>query len=78
MVDGRQLRELVLVRVRRHHGQRDVAGLVLDPVVVRRVRIPSEAEQLAVEVVGRFHVGHRHADVVDALDHGVEPSEYGA
>ena len=75
---GRQCRELVLVRVRRHDGQRDVAGFVLDPVIAGRVRIPLEAEQLAVEVVGRVHVGHRDADVVDALDHGVEPSEYGA
>ncbi len=32
---GRQRRELVVVRVRRHDRERDVAGLVLDPVVVR-------------------------------------------
>ena len=41
--------ELVVVRVWRHDGEREVPGLVLDPVVGRRVRIPAQAEELAVE-----------------------------
>jgi hypothetical protein len=40
----RERRELVVVGVRRHHRERDVAGLVLDPVLVRRVRVPRQAE----------------------------------
>ena len=65
---GRERRELVVVRVRRHDGERDVPGLVLDPVVGRGVRVPPQTEQLSVEVVRRVDVGHRNADVVDALD----------
>ena len=41
----RQRRELVVVRVRRHDRERHVPGLVLDPVVVRGVRVPLEPEQ---------------------------------
>ncbi len=68
----RQRRELVVVGVRGHHREGDVAGLVLDPVLVRRVRVPLEAQHLTVEVGRLRHVRHRDADVVDALhvDHG--------
>ena len=34
----------------------------------RGVRVPAQAEQLAVEVIRASHVRHRNADVVDALD----------
>src|SRR6266542_2646276 len=73
---GRQGRELVVVRMRRHDRERDVADLVLDPVLSGRVRIPLEAQHLAVEVIGRVHVRHREADVVNALDvnHGAHTS----
>ena len=69
---GRQRRELVVVGVRGHHREGDVAGLVLDPVLVRRVRVPLEAQHLTVEMGRLRHVRHRDADVVDALhvDHG--------
>ena len=44
------------------------------------VRIPCQAERLAVEVVRPLEIGHGHRDEVDALDlhQGVEPSGYGA
>jgi hypothetical protein len=44
-----QRRELVVVGLRRHR-ERHVAGLVLDPVLPRRVRVPLEAQNLSVEV----------------------------
>ena len=76
----RQGLELVVVRVRRHDRQRQVACLVLDPVVMRRVRILLEAEDLAVELLRLVDVRDRHADVVDALDtdHVACLSPYGA
>jgi hypothetical protein len=65
--------------VRRHDGERDVAGLVLDPVVVGRVRIAAQPEQLAVEPVRLVDVLDGNADVVDALDADHENrSAYGA
>src|ERR671937_553720 len=58
--------------VRRQHGERDVAGLELQPVLVGRVRIQRQAEKLPVELLGLFDVFDGDADVVDALD--VNPS----
>ena len=51
IVAGGSAGELVVVRVRRHHREGDVSGLVLDPVVAGGVRILREAEQFAVEAV---------------------------
>jgi len=47
--------------VRRHDRERHVAGLVLDPVLGRRARVPLEAQHLSVEVVRLLHVRHRDA-----------------
>ena len=80
IVPGGNGGEHVVVRLGRHHRERDVRGLVLDPVVVVEVLVPRQAEHLAVEVLRRLDVVHRHADVVDArdLDQGVLPSRYGS
>jgi hypothetical protein len=58
---------------------REVAGLELGPVLVRR-RVSREPECLTVELLGPRHVGDGQRDEVRALDvdHGVEPSENGA
>jgi hypothetical protein len=64
------------VRLGCHHRERDVRGLVLDPVLVVEVFVPRQAEHLPVEVLRRLDVVHRDADVVDARDlhQGVVPS----
>src|SRR5436190_8819816 len=63
----RERRELLVVRLGRHHRQRDVPGLVLDPVLVVR-RAGRQTEHLAVEARRGLDVPGRHADEVDALD----------
>ena len=72
----RERGELVLVRVRRHHRERDVRGLVLDPILVVEVLVARQPERLAVELLRSLDVVHRDADVVDARDlhQGVVPS----
>src|SRR2546426_12596006 len=50
-----------------YHATIPFAGLVLDPVLARRVRVPLEAQHLSVEVVRLLHVRHGDADVVDSL-----------
>jgi hypothetical protein len=59
-------------------GDREVAGLVLDPVLVR-ARVAGEAERPAVELVRTRDVGDGAHDEVDALDldHGIVPSAKG-
>src|SRR6266540_4737422 len=59
---GRQGRELEVVRMRRHDRERDVADLVLDPVLPGRVRIPLEAKHVGVEYSDspRFEMECRH------------------
>src|SRR5437016_876091 len=54
--------------MRRHHRERDVAGLELDPVVVGGVRVLPKAQHAPVEVCRLLDVRGRYADVVDALD----------
>src|SRR5689334_1154647 len=63
----RQRFEFVAVRLRRHHSERHVAGLILDPVLVLR-RSGRQAEDATVEVLRRLDVLDRDADVVDAFD----------
>src|SRR5437899_3472056 len=59
-----------------YHATIPFAGLVLDPVLARRVRVPLEAQHLSVEVVRLLHVRHGDADVVDSLhvNHGTRTS----
>src|SRR4051812_35032728 len=64
---GRQRYELLVVRLRRHHGERHVAGLILDPVLVLR-RTRRQTEDLAVEARGLVDVLGRDAEEIDALD----------
>src|SRR5262249_22492404 len=64
----RQRCELVVVRVRSHHGKRDVARLELEPILVRRVRVQRKAEQLPIEVLRLADVFDGHADGVHPLD----------
>jgi CBS domain-containing protein len=70
-----QRRERVVVRFRRHDGERHVPGLVLDPVLVLR-RSRREPEDLAVEPRRLADVRRGNPDVVDALDlkHGARTS----
>src|SRR5207247_7636981 len=76
----RERGELVLVRRGRHHRERDIGRLVLDPVLVVEVLVARQPEDLAVEALRGLDVVHRDADVVDARDlhQGCLPSGYGA
>src|SRR3954452_6094289 len=62
-----QRRERLVVRLGRHDRERDVAGLVLDPVVVLR-RPGREAEDVPVEALRLRDVRGRDPDEVDARD----------
>jgi hypothetical protein len=57
-------------------GDRQVAGLVLDPAFTGGVRVPRQPERLAVERIRPRQIFHRHSDEVDALcsDQPTEPS----
>src|SRR3954453_4794505 len=63
---GGQRLKGVVVRLRRHHCECHVPGLVLDPVVVLR-RPVRQAEDLAVEALRLADVRDGDPDVIDAL-----------
>ena len=60
-------RELLPVCLGSHDRERQIAGLVFDPVV-ELARAGRQAEHAPVEVLRLLDVGHGHPDVVDALD----------